>query len=64
MMKGMACSASSFSAMVSGSHISKLLESAVKYSGEFFDICTALTPMILAFSYLVRNGEVILFSFG
>ncbi len=63
-MKGIFFSANSFSAIVNGSQFINELLSAFKYNGEFLDICTALTPIILAFSYLVMNGEVILISLG
>ncbi len=48
-MKGILFSVNYFSAIVKGSQFIKELLSAVKYKGEFFDICMALTPIILAF---------------
>ena len=49
MIKGILFSVNYFSAMVKGSQFIKELLSAVKYKGEFLDICMALTPIILAF---------------
>lgn len=43
--------------------MSELL-SAVRYNGEFLEICMALTPMILAFSYFVMKGEVMRSALG
>lgn len=63
-IKGIFFSLSSFSAIVKGSQFMSELLSAVRYKGEFLEIWTALTPMILAFSYFVMNGDVILSTFG
>lgn len=49
MIKGIFFSVNYFYAIVNGSQFIKELLSAVRYKGEFFEICTALTPIILAF---------------